>query len=308
MKINLLLFALLFSTTLFGQTPAYFDNNQEWLSSYSFYSPGLTDCVQNSTYADYVNGDTLIGGITYTKIGRRTFTAYFPMSSAPCSPDWWGDVPSHRILRQSNDSIFEYSTQNNTEELLISYNLNVGDVFSPTSYININYTVQQIDTIVLNGQNHRGFSVDTINDYRVIEGVGHYSYENGGFLNNWGFWGGMDQVTALNCYAQNGTTYWSHPNITLGSCNYLHDLSVDNLDDMNQLLLFPNPVSELINIESQFNINSIKIMSLNGTVIREQESSLGIKSVNVNDLSQGSYLIIVQDVEGRRSIRRFQKN
>lgn len=307
MKSSLLSITLLISVSLFAQPPAYFENDQEWSTSFSFYSPGITDCVQNSSYVDYVNGDTLIGGTMYKKIGRRFITSYFPMSSAPCPSDSQDDASCYRILRQSNDSIYEYLPSSNSEELVISYNLNVGDSFSLTNFVNQNYSVQQIDTISLNGQDHRVYFLDTLSNYVVIEGVGHYSSENGSFLDYWGFGAGVDHTTSLNCYAQNDTTYWSHPDITTGSCSYLHDLSISDLVSDVKFQLFPNPTNGVLNIESDAPISSIKIVSLTGIIVLEKGNLDGNNTVDLTSISKGNYMIIIRDTEGRQSIRSFQK-
>lgn len=307
MKSALLLLLLFCSNNLFSQPPAYFDNNQEWLTSFSFYSPGITDCGQNSTYVDYVNGDTIIGGTTYKKIGRRSSTSYFPMSSAPCPNDNWEDVPLYRLLRQSNDSIFEYSSQSGSEDLLITYNLSIGDSFSLTNFVTQNYSVQDIDTISLNGQDHRVFYVDTVNNYVVIEGIGHYSSENGGFLDFWGFGGGVDLVTSLNCYAQSGSTYWSHPDITLGSCLYLHDLSVASHVNNFEFQFFPNPVNDVVNVKSTQTISSIEIMSMTGASLIKQVGTTSSNLVNLTPLSKGIYIIIVRSSDGKQALRSLQK-
>ena len=306
MKTILPLTLLLISQLSISQIPDYFENNQEWSSSFSFYSPGISDCIENSAYVDYVNGDTLISGQLYKKIGRRSSTSYTPMSTVSCPANNWSDVQTYRLLRQSNDSIFEYSTATNMEELVITYNLSVGDSFSPTNYINSSYTVQQIDLISLNGQNHRVFTVDTVNNYVVIEGVGHYSSERGGFLNYWGFETGLDHVANLSCYAQNNTTFWNHPDNTVGSCSYLHNLGVTSLNS-NHIKLFPNPVKDLINIESDLNVISIKITSLSGTTILRQGSLSKSVTVNTSSLPYGIYLIIIQYEDGGESALKFQK-
>jgi len=229
------------------------------------------------------------------------------MSSATCPNDAWGDIVNHRYLRQSSDSIFEYLPQSGNEELLISYNVNIGSSFTLTSFVTQNFTVQDIDTIVLNGQNHRVFYVDTVNDYVVIEGVGHYSSENGGFIDNWGFGTELDQTTSLDCYAQNGTTYWSHPDITLGSCSYLNDLGINNLVGDFEFMLFPNPAEELIHVESYNSMSSIKIISISGAVLFELEASMDANNIDISGLDEGNYLMLVTDDKGRQSTRLFQK-
>jgi hypothetical protein len=291
-----------------GQVPSYFENNQEWACDFSFYSPGISDCQTNTSYSYYVNGDTIINSVNYKKIGKRSYTSYTQMQQfVECDEITWEDMPVHLIMRQSSDSIFIYNTQNGNDELFISYNLTVGDSFSLTSFVTNTYEVQDVTMTNINGQNHRVFHVDTLNDCYVIEGVGHIT-EGGDseVFKNFMFGSGVDHTENLGCYAQDNNTVWTNPSGG-SSCTYLHNLRVDNHINNDQFLLFPNPTSNIVNIESDYIINSVKIISSNGTVVLKKESSFGIKSVNVSDLSQGSYLIFIQDSQGYPITLRFQK-
>lgn len=306
MKTILLFTFFIVSSSSFGQIPSYFENDQEWSLSYSFYSPGLTDCIQNSLYADYVNGDTLINGITYKKMGRRESTSYTPMTSNPCPSDNWSDTPCYRILRQSNDSIIEYNPQSNSEILIISYNLNVGDSFTITNFVSNGYGIQQITTTSINGQNHRVFHVDTVNNHYVIEGIGHYSPESSSFIDFWGFGAGLDHTNSLDCYAQNNTTYWTNPNSS-GSCNYLHDLGSNKLNSSIDIVIYPNPSQEKIYILTDRPIVQAKILSSDGKIILTENNEKQIEFIDINSIPVGNYLMILMDKSGNQFVKRIER-
>lgn len=306
MKLGLFIFSFSLSSLLFGQIPDYFNANQEWISETVFFSPGITNCTQNTNSVYYVNGDTLIGNVSYKKIGRRFLVTYTPMTSNPCPPQSWGDVACDRILRQSQDSIIEYDTQNGTELLLLNYNVTVGSTFPLTSFVTTAYTVEQIDILPINGQNHRVFHLDTMSEKLVIEGVGHGFYVDGGFIDFFGFGPNFDFTARATCYAQNGTTFWTNPNFPGGSCNYLDDLSIGEIDPF-QLQLAPNPATNVVAIKSNGTIVNVRILALDGKQVWEQTNDSGITNIEIDHLSNGSYLLLVQDASGNRAVQKFQK-
>ena len=62
--------------------------------------------------------------------------------------------------------------------------------------------------------------------------------------------------------------------------------------------MYPNPVTDVLNIESKngLNANEIKITDMTGKVIKVQKD---VTSVNVSDLSAGTYLIDITTNEGK---------
>ena len=61
-------------------------------------------------------------------------------------------------------------------------------------------------------------------------------------------------------------------------------------------LLFPNPVSTILSIETSSTIETISIYNLTGSLVKKVESDA--KSMDVSDLSMGSYFIKIQTNKG----------
>ena len=161
MKNLFLISVLLLSISTEAQDPVYFENNQEWQMLYVFVPPVSAGCstYYHNTY--YMSSDTSINSIQDKIFGLRTSVVYVPILVNGC----WGDVNhqidygSSRFLRQSNDSIYIYNYTSGQEELLISYNVNVGDAFSLTNFVNSTETVERIDTVTINGKIIENFTL-----------------------------------------------------------------------------------------------------------------------------------------------------
>ena len=72
-------------------------------------------------------------------------------------------------------------------------------------------------------------------------------------------------------------------------------LSLDESSFENQLQLFPNPTSELINIKTQLNtFDTIKILSLTGKKVLEMnvKATETAFNINVSKLAKGNYLLV----------------
>ena len=99
-----------------------------------------------------------------------------------------------------------------------------------------------------------------------------------------------------------------------GQLNLL-DSSKTNIDNnvfkrrnQNDLQVYPNPVSEVLHINQpdQSTISKISIFSLNGKLIFESNYSGNSNTVNVSNLKNGMYTIVVQGEAGINS-KVFQK-
>lgn len=71
-------------------------------------------------------------------------------------------------------------------------------------------------------------------------------------------------------------------------------LNYNNLEEL--FILFPNPVSTILNIETNTLIESLSIYNLTGSLIKKIKGNT--KNIDVSDLSMGSYFIKIQTNKG----------
>ena len=71
---------------------------------------------------------------------------------------------------------------------------------------------------------------------------------------------------------------------------------INDLTHSTSILLFPNPVSNLLNIKSNEEITKIEIMSITGQIIKQMSGNCS--SIDFSNFSNGNYLIKIQTQSG----------
>jgi hypothetical protein len=108
-------------------------------------------------------------------------------------------------------------------------------------------------------------------------------------------------------------TYFAHQNITQGPHTYYitavynegeSDASnevevefvISGIDDRvsDNTLLYPNPAHEFVNIRSEYKMTSIRIFNQNGQVISNEKLNSQNHQINLNEISSGLYLFVIE--------------
>lgn len=89
-----------------------------------------------------------------------------------------------------------------------------------------------------------------------------------------------------------------------GNTSYSEDCSILGLEDYDfqTFFMFPNPAQNVLNIKSQEGIESVKIYSLQGQLIKEVSST----TIDISALSNGLYFVEVA-IEGKKLTKKFIK-
>lgn len=75
------------------------------------------------------------------------------------------------------------------------------------------------------------------------------------------------------------------------------DFNQDNL----KVVLYPNPVRDILNIETELEIQSIEIYNIHGQKVLSSNQ----KQINVSDLAVGMYMVRIQDVANNIAIKKI---
>ncbi|MFT4610860.1 MAG: hypothetical protein ACJA1H_002545 [Glaciecola sp.] len=116
--------------------------------------------------------------------------------------------------------------------------------------------------------------------------------------------------TGDNTYAVGGIDLSGNPRIfnsliDMGAFEYNSTLSTIGFElNDNQIKLYPNPTSSVLNIEINASLKQAKIYSVLGTQVLKTIS----KTINISTLNSGIYLIKIEDENGSISTKRFVKN
>jgi len=288
-----------FSANVRAQIPDYFEQGQMW----AYYSSvtGPDGCAFYSENVLYVDGDTLIQGASYKRIGQRG--SYTQQNAGP--PPWDCDEQVYYYdetfcyIAQAGDSILVHDHPSFPNGLMFSYDLNIGDTITVAWS---SWVVQSIDTIVLNNSPHRRFYTDAQQQEYLIEGV----VQAAGFgtypLLYQFVQGGLGPLE-MTCFAENGSTVWSNPLFQPAGCYYFTDLGVDEEASRSfHPVIYPNPVATLLNVVVPVPM-SYSVILFN--VLGEQVLfKLNPKAIDLSGLSNGTYFALIKDRGTGRSARK----
>ena len=105
-------------------------------------------------------------------------------------------------------------------------------------------------------------------------------------------------LTFIEDYNGNGNPSDDDTNSN-GTPDYLENavaLGVNNFAIQNEVTIYPNPTSSVLNIENKSNesVAGISIYNLNGAIVKEVKSSTSLQSISVTDLQSGIYFVKIQ--------------
>ncbi len=104
-------------------------------------------------------------------------------------------------------------------------------------------------------------------------------------------------IAPYDNWDKDGTTTYAE------DCQYVLSINDEILDQT--LNLYPNPVSEILSIESKLPLQGIEIYNLLGQEVKQVHSNF--ETINLKDLSRGIYLIKISSENGS-TVRKLIKN
>lgn len=281
----------------------------------------ITECEPYSPYYGFrysltLEGDTSINDLIYQKLYRPAwefFTSEWFEGTLEDCDDW--NIPQTGYVGALRENIEErkvyYIAANEAEEkLLYDFTLDVGDTleiyFPEYSFSeDMNSTIDILDSVLINGQYHRRWIIEGPIEYGgdgdiiFVEGIGGMH----GLVEPDPFFLLHASITQLSCYTNADGDLFP---LDSGSCALITDvLDVENLA---QIEVFPNPVSEHFSIDLPEvwvdHSTVIQVTDLTGRLIWEslapQTSRIDIRTSN---WTAGIYLLQVSNQSTQQSRR-----
>jgi hypothetical protein len=280
MKNSILLFALSLAFTAgIAQTNVYHpfpDSNAVWCEDHSYYD-GTCDVTDH--FAQFIDGDIIIDGISYHKLYR---TGYVYSSLCGGGSNYFNQLTNFFREDIPNKKVYIYAL--NKDTLLYDFNLSLHDTLRP-SYINNAVTnfVSSVDSLLVGNTYRKRFWLSTNSNsayVALIEGMGSTfglvtqlvpPFEATGFL--YGFSTNVDHVQALAYCSING--------IPVAAIN-------------TSLQVYPNPATTVLTVETG-NIPdakaSLRIMNTTGIELWRKETREKITPVDIRSFEKGVYFI-----------------
>lgn len=85
------------------------------------------------------------------------------------------------------------------------------------------------------------------------------------------------------------------------------NLSVEETELQNLITIYPNPATDVINLESQTNLESITVYDVHGRQIVTQLTSTNQTKINVSQLSKGVYFLNIKTTDGEQTTKFIKK-
>lgn len=291
---------------LIGQSQSWYPIGATWYFNFqeqlSFPANGFTK------YS--VVKDTIVDGYT-SKLLSKNVIRY---NGDTISTGWL-------IVREENSKAYYYYY--NLFKLMYDFSLNIGDtlnldisgyacdsvsplIVDSIKYINLNGTnirIQYLNGIFYYNSSYGGQS-DT-KTYKIVERVGSDLY--GTSLDDNFFFNPVCEVSdqfiwnGLRCYNDSNISYTGNYfslHYPLAPCDTLIDGStgINNFSlNENQILLFPNPSSDFINVKGISDIQNIEIYNSYGKLINTFKPKCSNYCVDIKSYLQGVYILIIYE-------------
>ena len=260
----------------------------------NLWSIGYGDGFSNSylSYDITVDGETVINGFTYKTLLRN--------SQPKC------------LLREENGVVYIYNDIINDDEVLLDFNLEIGDIFDLNviksdlcfltgSDIFEQLIVLDIYTEFIAGEDRKVLEFEEIvtagdpfyKEY-WIEGIGSTAgFAPGGYYYDFG--------TDLICFTKDGeTTFFNNHN----TCVY--ELGIDDFN-INQSTLSPNPVTNvsILQFTSEELVDTVKVFDVSGGLIKEEKVAQDQVLIHAVDYRSGLYFYQVFSEEKLLQTKKF---
>jgi uncharacterized delta-60 repeat protein len=175
----------------------------------------------------------------------------------------------------------------------------------PVSLVNF-FAYKQTSSVVLNWQtvseqNNRGFEIQ-----RSADGITFFAI---GWVNAVGNSISTNDYSFIDVRPLTGKNFYRLRQIDLDNKSKLSVIRKVDFDKLIDLSIYPNPVTDLLNVQLSKNITEIKILDMQGKTVWQQQNTgnLLLVSIPVQKLSNGIYVLKVSDREGNRGTQKFIK-
>ena len=306
MKRNKILFILLAYASAIYSAKA--QSYQSVISNKSLWT--CIDCNRFGSFEfkrirkEMMQGDTLIAGLTYKKMYRDTSGTFN-----------WNTAKYICAIREQDKKVYFIYENTNNEQLLYDFTKNTGDSVTVCG-LGLNYPnsiklkIDSISTGIINGIARKTFKFNANGSYHTDE----YWYEglgsSFGFLTP--FVSVSDNVFTLKCNVKNDTLYYLANNIgnflcspsePPNSCEY--SILATGIYDLPEVMLsiYPNPVKDYIQTETNQEIKEIRIFDAAGHEVKTAKG----KTLDISDLKNGFYFITISTQNSRKQTLKFIK-
>lgn len=235
-------------TTTYHQFP---DSSAVW--NVIAYEPcGFYFNVTQSSYSIFMDGDTVLNGLTYHRLSVPIFESSAPVG-CPQSGSWTSPGYSIGFIREDTSLKKVYIKRNisTQEELLYDFNMEVGDtlqgyIANPTEVD----VVQSIDSVLVGSGYRKRWNINIPYQINFIEGIGSIAglvERSPGNI--------TDQSNYLTtCFTQNNIHLYVSGNF---NCNLIDNVT-NQINDQEFFSVHPNPFNEIATVSHNLPVENLE--------------------------------------------------
>ena len=250
-------------------------------------------------------GDTIINGI--------------PSTHLTITNNWACSITDNNVFMYQTMENKIYAKINSESEFHMLYNFSaeIGDswkfpiMFNSTYTDTLQYTVTNIFTTNINGQTRKvlscnlefklGFFWYRVYTTQLIEGIGDVQYMFP--------WQAQicdeDYILGLRCYEDNEIGLF-HYNTDV-ECDYITETSTPELDQDDDIEIFPNPSLNRIYLNNpELNYLKLEVIDSQGKNLFRKDGIL--TEIELNELAPGLYLLRIVNSKGKTIVKKLIKN
>ncbi len=255
------------------------DTTSVWRIDYNFWEP-TPWTFYGWEFRAYLAGDSTVDGKTYHVLNRSGVFTYefFPVVTKTVFENIF-----YGMIRMEGSKL--YGIKDYFEYLLFDFDAQAGDSLY-LEYFNgiMPVVIQQVDTIVINGQNHRRYWLpDEPAGYfcarYFIEGIGH---EFGLFEPIRTF----EDYAYLNCYAEKGESIYIQDTMR---CDFTIGIPETTVEKQ-QMKVYPNPAKGYFTIENTGGMHEDAYLTdITGKIVARYQLSKVLNNCSLTGLKPGIY-------------------
>lgn len=233
------------------------------------------------------------GAININSTGSTATITGLPYGNAPRTVSVWVKVNAHNSAFPFHNTIFSYGAFSNSN----AFGCSITDGSTMALGYNDNYVALSTNNLstwdhyvcAYDGTNAKVYKNGTLlgSQAKVWNTINNSDVFRIGIGVGGEFWfnGAIDDLKIYNYVLTDTEISNLYSNNTLSSSNF----SQNNLE----VALYPNPVNDVLNIETVLDIQSVEIYNIQGQKVLSSNQ----KQINVSSLAAGMYMVRIQDTD-----------
>lgn len=277
-------------------------------STVEYFCADLVCIEQHVEY--YIIGDTIIHAEEFNKVQKEGYQLFYYNTSP--SDTVYATIYEYAGAIRSEESVWYWVDPiADDERLLFDFNIQDGDSLQLAPNSAIKYELTLVDSFLINDQYHKAYQIGDYAIFQLIEGIGY----NTGLTTNLNsiiqyF---PERIEYLRCFSKDnaeiGPTeelYETYLNFDFPSSCEIDIINKANEIPLEHISIYPNPVTDLLTVDSPNIISTAIIYDLYGNEIKSFNNLPNYSQIDLSCLTSNIYLLLLKS-QGQNHLKKIIK-